>query len=95
MLGGDEKFAGESGFARAAPESFFGREQREIGVVVLLRHVRENKIASAGVEPIGIGKILADGIVGEMTGAREDALLNDPRIRADLEHIEIVVGFEN
>ncbi|SRR5712692_3645335 len=30
-----------------------------------------------------------------MTGAAEDALLDDPWIRAHLEHVEIVIGFEN
>ncbi len=30
-----------------------------------------------------------------MSGAAEDALLDDPRIGADLEHVEIVIGFEN
>jgi len=30
-----------------------------------------------------------------MAGAAEDALLDDPGIRADLEHVEIVIRFEN
>jgi hypothetical protein len=30
-----------------------------------------------------------------MAGAAEDALLDDPRIRPDLEHVEIVIRFEN
>jgi len=30
-----------------------------------------------------------------MAGAREDALLDDPRIGADFEHVEVVIGFED
>src|SRR5262244_224286 len=30
-----------------------------------------------------------------MAGAGEDALLDDPGIGADLEHVEIVIGFKN
>src|SRR5574340_676114 len=30
-----------------------------------------------------------------MTGAAQDALLDDPGIRPDLEHVQIVIGFKN
>jgi hypothetical protein len=34
-------------------------------------------------------------MIRKMAGAAEDALLDDPRIRADFEHVEIVIRFEN
>lgn len=95
MLGGDEKFARESGFTGPTAEGFFGRKKREIGVVVFLGHVREYKIASAGVEAIGIAKVFADRMIGEMTCAGEHALLHNPWVRAYFEHVQIVVGFED
>lgn len=95
VLGGDEKFARESGFTGPTAEGFFGRKKREIGVVVFLGHVREYKIASAGVEAIGIAKVFADRMIGEMTCAGEHALLHNPWVRAYFEHVQIVVGFED
>jgi hypothetical protein len=95
VLGGEKKLADESGFIGATAERFFCGEECEIGIVVFLRHVSENEIAGVTIETIGIGKVFADRVVGEMAGAGKDALLNDPRIGADLEHVEVVVGFEN
>ena len=95
MLGGDQEFAGEGGFSGAAAEGFFGREADEIGIVVFLGNVGEDEMADAGIEALGIGKEFADGVIRKMAGAGEDALLDDPGIRADLEHVEIVIGFED
>jgi hypothetical protein len=94
-LGGEKKFAGEGGFRGTAVESFFRGKEGEIGIVVFLRHVGENKIAGVTIETIGIGEVFADRMIGKMAGAGKDALLDDPRIRANLEHIEIVVGFKD
>ena len=63
MLGSDEQFAGEGGLARAALQRFFGGEADEIGIVVFLRNVREDKIARHRVETIGVGKIFADSMI--------------------------------
>ena len=52
-------------------------------------------MADAGIEAFGVGKEFTDRMIGEMAGAGEDALFDDPGIWADLEHVEIVVGFEN
>jgi len=52
-------------------------------------------MADAGIEAFGIGEEFADGVIGEMAGARENTLLDDPGIGADLEHVEIVIGFED
>jgi hypothetical protein len=94
-LRGEKKFAGEGGFGRTAVESLFGGEKGEIRIVVLLRHVSENEIAGVTIETIGIGEIFADRVIGKMASAGEYALLDDPRIGPDLEHIEIVIGFED
>ena len=42
MLRGDEEFAGEGGFGRAAAEGFFGGEKDEVGIVVFLGNVCED-----------------------------------------------------
>jgi hypothetical protein len=55
----------------------------------------EDEKARAGVEAFGIAEKFADGVIGKMTRAAEDALLDDPGIGADLKHIEIVIGFED
>jgi len=94
-LGGDEKFAGEGGFGRSAAESFFGANAREIGIVVFLRDMREDEIARTGIEAFGIGQEFADGKIRKMAGAGKHALLDDPGIRTDLEHVEIVIRFED
>jgi hypothetical protein len=95
VLGGEKKLASEGGFGGTTAESFFRGKKCEIGIVVLLRHVSENEIAGVTIETIGIGKVFADRMIGKMAGARKDTLLNDPRIGADLEHVEVVVGFED
>ena len=95
MLGGDEEFATEGAIGGAAAKGFFGGEAHEMGVVVFLRKMREDEITCAGVEAFGVGKIFADGVIGKMAGTAENALLDDPGIGADLEHVEIVIGFED
>lgn len=54
-----------------------------------------DEIACAGIEAVGIAEEFANGVVGEMAGAGEDALFDDPGIGADLEHVEVVIGFED
>jgi hypothetical protein len=95
VLGGDEQFAGEGGFGGTAAEGFFGGEADEIGIVVLLGDVGEDEVADTGIEAFGIGEEFADGVIGEVAGAGEDALLDNPGIGSDLEHIEVVIGFED
>ena len=56
--------------------------------------MRKDKVPRAGVKSFRVGKILADRMIREMPGAREDALLDDPRIRPNLEHIQIVIGLK-
>src|SRR5713226_5807059 len=95
MLGGDEEFAGEARLGRTPLQRFFGGEADEIGIVVFLRDVREDEIARDRVEAVGVGKILAYGVIRKMAGAGEQPLLDDPGIRADLEHVEIVIVFKD
>jgi hypothetical protein len=40
----------ESEFRGAAPERFFGGNARNVGIIVLLREVREDDVASVPVE---------------------------------------------
>jgi hypothetical protein len=95
VLGSEEKFTGEGRFGWAAPQRLFGGKNSEIGIIVLLRHVRKDQIAGAGVEAVGIGEVLAYRMIGEMASARKDALLNDPWVGANLEHVEVMIGFKN
>jgi hypothetical protein len=95
VLGGDEKVAGEGGLCWAAAEGFFGRDPNEIGIVVFLGDVREDEMADAGIEAFGIGEKFADGVIGEVAGTGKNALLDDPGIGADFEHVKVVIGFED
>lgn len=95
MLGGDEKLAVEGGFGGTAAEGFFGGEADEIGIVVFLGDVGEDQVPDAGIEAFGVGEEFADGVIREMAGAGKDTLFDNPGIRADLEHVEIVIGFED
>ncbi len=95
VLGSDEEFARENTLGRAAAQGFLGGEADEIGIVVFLRDVGKDEIARNGVEAIGVAKIFAYGVIRKMAGPAENALLDDPRIRADLEHVQIVIGFED
>ena len=87
--------AGEGSFGRTTAERFFRREQGEIRIVVFLRHVSENEIAGVAIKTVWIGEVFADGMVGKVAGAGENALFDDPRIGADLEHIEVMIGFKD
>jgi hypothetical protein len=95
VLGGDEEFTGERGFGGTAAEGFFCGESDKIRIVVFLRYVGEDEVADAGIETLRIGEKFADSVIGEMAGAGENALLDNPGIGADLEHVQIVIGFED
>src|SRR6266481_3667490 len=95
VLGSDEEFAGEGALGRAAAQGFFRGEPDKMGIVVFLRNVGEDEIARNGVETVGVAKIFADRMIRKMARAAENALLDDPGIRADLEHVQIVIGFED
>jgi hypothetical protein len=95
LLGGDEEFAGEGGFGRAAAEGFLGGYAKSVRVVVFLGDMREDEIARDSVETFRISEIFADGVVREVPGTAQHALLHYPRIRTHFQHVEIVVGFEN
>ena len=94
-LGSDEEFAVEGGIGGAAAEGLGGGEVDEVGVVIFLGDVSEDEEAGAGVEAFGVGEIFADGEIGKVAGAAEDALLDDPGVGADFEHVQIVIGFED
>src|SRR5258708_13723529 len=52
-------------------------------------------MADAGIKAIEISEEFADGVIGKVTGAGKDSLLDDPGIGPDLEHVEVVIGFED
>src|SRR5258707_4530089 len=52
-------------------------------------------MADAGIDPIRIGEEFTDGVIGKVAGAGKDSLLDDPGIGPDLEHVEVVIGFED
>ena len=94
VLRSDQQLAVKGAFRGAAVERFFGGKTREVRIVIFLRKMREHQIARAAVKTFRIGKIFADGMIREMAGAGKHALLDDPRIRPHLEHIQIVIGFQ-
>src|SRR5258708_3132465 len=52
-------------------------------------------MADARIEAFGIGEEFTDGVIGKVTGAGKDSLLDDPGIGPDLEHVEVGIGFED
>jgi hypothetical protein len=86
LLGGEEEFAGEGGFWGTATESLFGGDSNDVGIVIFLRDMGENQIASAAVETFGIGKIFADCVIRKMPGTGKHALFDHPGIRTYLQH---------
>ncbi len=95
MLRSDENFAGEGRFGGTPAQGLFGGNAREIGIVVFLREVRENEVTRASIKAFRIGQIFADRVIGEMASPGEDALLDYPRIRADFQHVQVVIGFQD
>jgi len=91
----EQEFAAEGALGGALFERLFRGEPHDFRMIIFLGNVREDEVARAGVKSFRIGKIFADGQIGEVAGAGEDALLHDPRIRTDLQHVEIVIGFED
>ena len=87
--------AAEGEIRGAAVESLFGADLGDVGRVVLLGEVREDEMARAAVEDFGIGEEVADDAIRKMPRAAHHALLDVPGIRADLEHVEIVIRFED
>jgi hypothetical protein len=94
-LGGNQNFACEGSLHGPAVQSFFCGKAHEIRIIVFLRNVREDQIARARIETFGIGKEFADRMIGKMAGAGKNPLLDDPRIRSNLQHVQIVIGFQN
>jgi len=94
VLRGDHQFAVKRAFGGAAIEGLFRGKAREIRIVIFQREMREDKVARPRIKTFRVGQVLAYRVIREMAGAREDALLDDPRVRADLEHIQVVIRFE-
>jgi len=95
VLTGYVECAAEGVFRWAAIEGFFGGYAGDFGVVVLFGEVREDNVACASIEDFRIGEKITDHGVGEVAGAAHHALFNVPGIGTDLEHFEIVIGFQD
>lgn len=95
MLRGNQKFAGKRELPRTPAERFLGAKEREVGIIIFLRNVRQNEVVGPAIEAFGIGKKLAHGVIRKMAGPRKYTLFDYPGIRPDLEHIEVVVRFQN
>ena len=67
----------------------------EVRIIVGFGNVGEDEEAGAGVETLGGRKVLADDVVGKVACAAHDALLDVPRVWADFEHFQVVIGFED
>src|SRR5258707_13649076 len=52
-------------------------------------------MADARIEAFGIGEEFTYCVIGKVAGAGKDSLLDDPGIGPDLEHVEVVIGFED
>lgn len=85
----------KGGFGGTAVQSFFGGDAGDIGIIVIFGEVGEDEMARTCVEGFRIGEEFTDGVIGKVAGAAHHALLDEPRIGADFEHIEVVIGFED
>lgn len=91
ILRSDQQLAVEGGFGSAAVERLFCGKEGEVRIVVLLREMREHQIARMSVKTFGIREIFADSVIRQVSSAGKNALLDDPRIRPDFKHIQIVI----
>ncbi len=73
-------------------ECLLGRQEGECGGVVLLGQVAENDAVGASV--VVAGEVFGGRVIGQVADPGQDALLDGPRVGAILEHLEVVVGFE-
>jgi hypothetical protein len=79
----------------AATESLFRRKLGQVGVVVLFGEVRKHEVTRLPIEDFRIGEEFGHNSIGKVPCAAHHALLDVPGIRANLEHLEIVIRFEN
>jgi hypothetical protein len=90
-----QQFAHEGRFRGAPAQGLLGGKAYKIGIIVFLRNMRQHQIPRTRVKTFGIAQKFADGVIGEMSCPRKNPLLDDPRIRANLQHIQIVIGLKN
>lgn len=77
-----------------AVEGFFSGEAHEVGIIVFLGYVSQDQITSMAVKTFRVAEILTDSVIGKMAGAAQYALFYDPGIRANFQHVEVVIGFK-
>jgi len=94
VLIGDQEFTAEGAVGGAAAQGLLGGDADHVRIVVFEGDVGQDQETGQSVEAFGIGKVFAHGVIREMAGAAEDALLYDPWIRSNFQHIQVVIGFK-
>ena len=74
-------------------EGFQGGVANQFGVVVVFANVAQDQRGDAGIEII-LNESGSD-FIGQVAAAAHDTLLHRPRVRADAQHFQIVIRFEN
>src|SRR5689334_6249043 len=76
----------------AAVERLLSHYSRNFRVIVVLAEMAQNQSRGGRIELVA--EIIAHHFVRQVAVAAHHALLHRPGIRSDLQHIEIVIGFE-
>ena len=69
VLRSEEEFAPKGLFGGSTIKSFLRGDCRSVRIVVLLRDMRQDKVACVGIETLGVRQELTDRMIGEMAGA--------------------------
>src|SRR5439155_25081743 len=70
-----------------------GNQADDFGMVVVLAEMAQDQIRGGSAEILH--QVIRHPQIGEVAYARHDSLLDGPRVRPDLQHVEIVIGLEH
>src|SRR5579872_938369 len=76
----------------AAVERLLRHYSRNFRMIVVLAEMAQNQGRGGGIELVA--QVIAHHFVGQVAVAAHDALLHRPGIGSDLQHVEVVIGFE-
>src|SRR5438874_13653931 len=74
-------------------QRLFGGSPRNLGMVILLREMRQHYICCTSI--IVAGKEIREGVIRQVPDATHYPLLHRPGIRASPEHLHIMIGFDH